>query len=430
MSKIRLYGLHETDSLLTDLCAAISKFTQPRLRSHEIHAITCYLDNDLESLKKWLRRIRDIVKLTSVSLLFNYTEIFRDEPMIFKKKLNDYARYLKNMGIEFQWKAVRVIGKLSHAKGYLLIQRDGHNGGIRNCCLFIGSSNLTTRGVGLANMSNFEIGYLSTLKGDAFDFLNVCSQISDQYGDNMDNFIFRKDQRLFKYALLSSGYFLNKWQGTLTSEIAVRFKLAENSKVVSLDPDLKSMGFNIDHKTLSRNYLDLSEKPNPPFPGSFRKKYCIETYLGFWTPKTIWGVVENITQNNTNELLHWFNAISNESALALAMDNARHHEQLLIGKKYIEPDHRRLENWKEKVIRLKSNRIRMKRLHWQYEWFLLPYKEDDTEEIDSLYKSFKETLSIKRKKSLTVKMALQAVGSGNVNSFNLRRRQLINFTIG
>lgn len=423
MGNLTTFGLNVQDTMISAIAKEIEGFRQPQLRSHEIWALTCYIEAD--ALKSLIDAVSERVRLTYVAIYFNYAEALKyrvNESKQLVDVLDELIEEYKGDGITVEWFPIHVPGKLVHAKAYAVVQWDGQRDGIRRGCLLTTSGNLTSRGLGTSDNMNVEIGYQSNTKKDLWAFSNLLEVLYENYSVDITNYSFNEDY-LFKYALLSNAVYLYRWQGNLVSEMSLRFTLNESKKrdIVKVNEELVSMGFHSDENSLSisRNYINLSGKPNNPFPSNYRKLLCIETFIGYWCPRSIWNYTKNVVSNNMEHFINWFHERTNDDALKKACEEAKQHEERLLKLGFIKRNKDRLKKWKKKIRGLRRDEARLERLHWQYECFELPYDVTNQDGIEELYESLTGTIQLKEKRFMSVVKAKRAILSRSLEALKL-----------
>lgn len=393
------------------LSEAVQSFQRKKQRRHELWILSCYIDMDL--IESYVSHLRKNVRITDVCLAFNFAEIYKIGPMDTKDKLLSVQSNLKGMGIDFEWKAL-VSSKLVHSKGYAIIQRV--NDKIKDGVVLITSANFTNPGF---KGGNIELGYISTKKQDLKDFENKYDYLWDEIGTDISTAVFKQNNFLFKFALLSSGVFIHKWSGSLSQQVGIKYELTELAKEKgTIAPELAAVGFEAGD-TFTRQVLNLSELPQKEVPSSFIKRFTIETYWGRWCPGDAWKRLSS-TFEGSEEFIEEFQSAVEEETLIEIKDDAylvqeKLAEQGLIKK--VKEDH--LNRWVNRVQELSSNVDRLERIFTGYEVHKLPYSVEQKSDIIELFGSLEETVELSKAKNIAKEKIMSAISSGNLNSIKL-----------
>lgn len=371
--------------LIADSSISLEKIHQ---RRHELWILTCYVDFDL--VEQYVNVLKNNIRITDVYLAFNFSEIYKDGPNKASEKLGKITRSLKKNGIEFEWKAL-ASSKLVHSKGYALIQRSG--GAVPGGIVLTTSANFTVPGF---KGGNVEIGYLSTKKKDVQDFEKAYNKLWDKLGREIDLAIFKQEEYLLKFALLSSGVFLHKWSGNLSQQIGIRYELTSLAKEKgAIAPELANVGFETGD-SFTRQVLNMSELPPKEIPRSFINRFTIETFWGRWCPIDAWNALRKSFEG-ANQFIQQFEKATDESILNKVKKESLLVQKDLVEKTLIKPvKDNHLENWAIRIQELRSNHRRIERFYIGYEAHELPYAIDQKSEIEDLFDSLMEAIEISR----------------------------------
>lgn len=371
--------------LIAETAKSLKKIRQ---RRHELWILTCYVEFDL--VEKYVDDLLKYIRITDVYLAFNFSEIYKDGPNNTADRLLDITNHLEEKGVNFEWKAL-ASSKLVHCKGYALIQRSG--GAVMGGFVLMTSANYTAPGF---NGTNVEIGYLSTKKKDIKDFVSAYDDLWEELGSDIDSAVFKQQEYLLKFALLSSGLFLHKWSGSLSQQIGIRYKLTPLAKEKgAIAPELAAVGFEAGD-TFTRQVLNMSELPAKEIPSLFITRFTIETFWGRWCPVDAWNALrKNI--GGASQFIQKFSAATEERALIEAKEEAIAVQKDLIAKGLIKPvDENHLESWVTRIRELRSNDKRLERLYIGYAAHDLPYAIDQKSEVQELFESLMEAIELSK----------------------------------
>ncbi|WP_295622832.1 hypothetical protein [uncultured Lamprocystis sp.] len=273
---------------------SVKELTWKENRDHHLMILSCYVD--FAAIKRLINSIRETVRLAEVHLAFEYFEVFRGrQPSEILAELRKLERYC-GIDIAFKWDVIR-LGALMHAKSYAVFQFEAAGGNLSGGVVCVGSGNATSPGLGTAPRTNVELSYLSRKQEDLEDFMAVWERLMEDRR-NLDAALKRSDAYEFAYSLVACGVFLHDWRDNLTSQICIKYTLTpEGKKAISVNDELRLLGFDIDHATINRNPLKLNINPRI-LPPSFARTYTVDTLLGRWCPISIWNVVEETVKHD------------------------------------------------------------------------------------------------------------------------------------
>lgn len=382
-------------------------FAKIKQRRHELWILTCYVDFHL--VEKYVDDLLKNIRITDVYLAFNFSEIYKDGPKNTAEKLRQIKKRLEKKGICFEWKAL-ASSKLVHSKGYALIQRT--NGDVSGGVVLTTSANFTVPGF---EGGNIEIGYLSTKNKDINDFETAYNYLWDNLGNDIDSAVFKQEEYLLKFVLMSSGLFLHKWSGSLSQQIGIRYELTPLAKEKgTIAPELASVGFEAGD-TFTRQVLNMSELPAKEIPRSFIKRFTIETYWGRWCPIDAWNEL-NKSFDGANQFIQQFEIATEESALINAKEQAFSVQNELVTKGLIKPvKENHLENWVNRIQELRSSHRRLERFYIGYEAHELPYAIDQKSEIEELFDSLMEAIELSKATNIAKVKVVAAITKADPN---------------
>lgn len=389
-------------SPMAALLAASEEFNQPKLRRHELWALTCYFRPS--ALKELVLELRKRIKLTDVYVAYNYAEDFRyDDLSTEVKRFNEQFP-----SINFDVIPVKSHDGIFHSKGYAVVQRDGDES-IRDSACIVTSGNLTHQGIGTKyGANNFELSYVSRLKKDADAFTETVNKVWDEFrcgpvrGD--------PDRTSFRNSGLIEARYLCKWEGNLKQELSTKFELSESTANIAVDfnPELRRLGFEADTSTLSKCYFDLATgRPRRPFPKLFLKQYAVKSIIGHWCPIAVWKVAKEFSKSDFEKFEGWLFDLTEPSKLE-KVKRACDHDLERLGELGIKVNRHPFEPLKKRISDLRNNRIKQDRMYFALEEFPLPYDLDDDVGLDSLYDSLIETIESQNKSSPVAKMLKRA----------------------
>ncbi|MCI5145469.1 MAG: hypothetical protein D3923_08030, partial [Candidatus Electrothrix sp. AR3] len=346
-------------------------------------------------------------------LAFNFAEIYKIGPMETKDKLLSVQINLKKIRIDFEWKAL-ASSKLVHSKGYAIIQRV--NGKTKDGVVLITSANFTNPGF---TGGNIELGYISTKKLDLKDFEIKYDYLWDEVGTDISTAVFKQNNFLFKFALLSSGVFIHKWSGSLRQQVGIKYELTELAKEKgTIAPELAAVGFEAGD-TFTRQVLNLSELPPKEVPSSFIKRFTIETYWGRWCPADAWKRLSRTFEGSEGFIEEFQSAVEEKTLLGIK-DDAYSVQEKLVKQgliKKVKEDH--LNRWVNRVQELSFNVDRLERIFTGYEVHKLPYSIEQKSDIIELFESLEETVELSKAKNIAKEKIMSAIISGNLNFIKL-----------
>ena len=388
-----------------------SDFECKKQRRHEVWILTCYVD--LKLIESFVDDLRKTIKVTDLYLAFNFAEIYNDGPTNTQQNLQEIAANLKKLGINFEWKALKT-SLLVHSKGYAIVQRT--NGIIADGIVLTTSANFTKAGF---TGGNIEMGYSSTTKKDLKQFEKCFNYLCKELGCEIDSAVYSHGSYLLQFAILSSGLFLHKWSGSLSQRVGIKYSLTSLAKEKgSIAPELAELGFESGN-TFSRQVLDLGNLPQKEVPGTFMKRFTIETYWGRWCPTDAWRVLSE-TFSGSEEFIARFQSATDGEKLETIKKDALEVQNRLIHQGLIEAvgeDH--LDRWVENITELRSNRDRLDRFFTGYEAHRLPYSVDQDTEIDNLFENLKEAIELSKATNIAKQKVLDAIENADPNLIQL-----------
>lgn len=389
---------------------------RPKQRRHEFWILTCYVDFDL--IEKYVGRLLKHIRLTEVYLAFDFSEVYKNGPKATVEKLDGAVARLRSKDIDFQWRTLAG-PRLVHSKGYALVQRV--NGEASEGLVLTTSANFTTPGF---EGENFEIGYSSLKKRDIGDFERLYNHLWDRLGVEVTPAIFRQEEYLLKFALLSSGLFLHKWAGNLRQHLGIKYELTPAAKARgSIAPELAAVGFEAGD-TFTRQVLNLQDLPGKEIPSSFTKRFTIETYWGRWCPIDAWNTLSESFEGAA-EFIQQFQYATADSALSDALNGALEVQKDLVAKGLIKPvrgDH--LENWAARIRELRVNRRRLERFCMGYEAHGLPYKIEQKSDVQSLFEDLVEAIELSKATNIAKEKMRSAIKRRNPNLIQLTKEEI------
>lgn len=390
---MNIYRLHnDFGQSARDLVVSAAKtFRKRNRRSHELWILTCYIDFDL--LEECISELNRDVWLTTVYVAFNYSEIYKHGPRKTEKKLRSIK---DNLGqeIKFKWKAL-ASSNLMHGKAYALVQEtnDGTNG-----VLLVTSANFTRPGF---EGENIEICYHSTKTREIREFQNMYRSLWDGFGRRIDSLILREEQYLLEYALLSSGVFIHKWAFNVRQQIGIRYTLTKRAKEMGTVPQaLQAIGFERDTDTFTRQVIDWDASPRKEVPGSFIKRFTIETFWGRWCPIDAWDTLCR-SFGGADKAIRKFRSATKPKLMKRKKSKALEVQRNLVREGWIEPvgeDH--LDRWAARVSELRTDDPLLRRYFVGYDAHDLPYQIEQKAEIRELYRNLEEAVETSKKKNI------------------------------
>lgn len=399
--------------LIKELAQTLNRKKQ---RRHELWILSCYIDLDL--VEKYVDYLLKSIRLTEVYLAFNFAEIYKAGPIETEEKLNSIQKKLNDKNIDFEWR-VLASSKLVHSKGYALIQRsdDKVSGGV----VLITSANFTKPGF---KGDNIEIGYVSTRKTDVQNFEKTYDYLWDNLGVDVSAAIFRQENYLLQFALLSSGLFLHKWSGSLSQDVGIKYKLTELAKEKgTIAPELAAVGFETGD-TFTRQVLQLGDLPQKEVPRSFITRFTIETYWGRWCPSVAWNTL-SATFEGAKQFVAQFKKATKESILLKTKEEALEIQNDLIHKKLIKPvkpEH--LDNWVLRIQDLRNNYRRLERFFTGYEAHELPYTIEQKSDVIDLFKSIEESIELTKATNIAKEKIVSAIDDANPDLISLTEEEM------
>lgn len=237
----------------------------------------------------------------------------------------------------------------------------------------------------------------------------------------------REDEYEFRHALLSSGVFIHDWKEGLNSKLGVRYSLTEKGRNnVSVNPELVDLGFKVDKATITRNPLShINVLNSRALPKQFQRKYTVDTLLGRWCPHSVWDVVEDVTENDAefDAFYTSFLAATEEPELdgAYSAESLRSDRLLQMG--LVTPDEGRLERWRARIESLRGNKEKLVRIFNRLEAFDMPYDYQSRTELQDLWDSLLDSISLKRNKSFAARKIEDAESAGDLELLTLSEEE-------
>ena len=233
-----------------------------KLRKYDLFLISCYIDKQFPF--DFIKAIITSVNIKNINIYIDRNEIFRIGQEEIKKLIKRIRQSISMQGQELNVNLCCVKGYpgIFHCKAYFLVNYDFANE-IKDGAIVIGSANLSSKG--LSNIKgNFETLIGLNSKRDlntiitAIDKLHSSDAIIDF--DNISSFqnITTENEFSWQYSLLKSGYFVHKWSNNLRNELSVKFYLSKQGQKTVQSGELKELGFNLETKTISKNYFKFS----------------------------------------------------------------------------------------------------------------------------------------------------------------------------
>lgn len=410
-----------TRTPLAAITEAVKSFSQPKLRRHELWAVTCYFRP--HALRALVLELLDQIKLTDVYISYSYAEDFRYPNLA--DEMERLTVELAKLKVNLDFRRIKPESGLFHSKGYAVIQLDGQNK-IRDNYLLVTSGNLTEQGLGIKEAtSNYELSYGSKANRDVRAFMAIVDSIWDnknlraesKYQQNVS------DIEIQTSVLLEATY-LCKWEGSLRRELTANFKVAEGPMARLVPGEMKSllssMGFEIDPRNLGKYYFD--DRPPKPLPKYFLKSYTAKTLIGHWCPSSVWDVVRQVHKDKFEEFKGWFMHATSESALK-AIDEEFQRDLAELKKSGIKIDGNPMESLRNRISKLIGNDVKMWRLYSQYESFSLRYDLEDTDAIEELFGSLKETTESRTKKNMVIRKLIDVMQTRDTDKMKLTQEQ-------
>lgn len=384
---------------------AIEKLRYIDGRDLHLLIISCYID--FGAIRDLILRLKkQIQRLNEVSLAFEYYEAFRSRrPNETLRELNILEGLCHNIGIKFDFRAIRV-GALMHAKGYALFQTTPN--GVGDSIVYVGSGNATFPGLGRnalhgdqrTNVELFQISINSN--SDIDQFLSIWNDLC-QFEQDLNAPALKADDYEFSYTFLASGVFLHDWRESLSSKIGVKYKLTpEGQKLISLDVELKNLGFDMNKATMTHNPLQgVDFTLIRSMPQGFTRMYTVDSLLGRWCPISVWRIVEDtIERDNSFKIFYkTFLAATEPNKLEEYAKKEGKISTQLVERGIVTKVVDRIDSWKEKINTLRGDEARLKRIFLRLESFDLPYDFSARNEVTDLHESLSDTLDLRNNMS-------------------------------
>ncbi len=398
---MRLY-LHDNEqkSLHRTITDAVKSFEDRKKNSSELRIITCYVD--LDAVKMLIISLNKIIKLQTVSIIFEYMELFKQNrrPNDLAKELHDITNFCSSKKINFQSYPVRP-KTLMHAKGYAIVQ---NSLSWQSSVSFISSGNATSRGLGLG-ASNLELSASTTTNVGLRAFCAIFDKIVGDFHKPIDQAIAEADEYAFRYAMSSSGVFLHKWTISSSSIIGIRYQLTPlgQQSIFEIQAEFREEieKDNAITRQPLRRYGKLQDVVRRSLPKQFAKDYTIDTLLGRWCPYCFWDIVESKALGDVEftKFCENIQDIVAEESLAKIVLLEGEFEDLLTSRGYVSVDHERIPRWRKRVSEFANDQNKLRRFYYDMEKFELPYEFLNQKEVDYLYDSFVSSISIRHNSS-------------------------------
>ena len=281
--------------------------------------------------------------------------------------------------------------KLFHVKAYSLLAQNSED--ILDGVVVSGSANLTEAGL-TNNNGNIEVLIKTDELNDLKTFHEAISNLEIKDLEEIGNF---NDTESFdyKYALLQSGYFIYKWSSSLNQELSIKFHLSEEGKEkIKGDPVLEELGFELSQASISKSYLKFKYKsPLTKYINNIKRNFGVETYLGYWIPKSI---IDQVFGNEDFEKFKEKLSTAVEKQHDSIVSRIKNDHEKLISLNLIEVTKKHpKDSFFEHIEKLKENETKLWRLYYRYEVIDLPYDFSQKKEIEELYDNFTETYESK-----------------------------------
>ena len=394
-------------------------------RAHRLMILSCYID--FEAIRKLIATVKNEVNLTEVLLAFEFMEAYRDrQPKSTIIELNELKTWCSKNDIIFSWNAVRY-GALMHAKGYAVVQyaKEALIGGV----VLIGSGNATKPGLGSAIKTNVELSHVSNNDNDIKGFIAAWDRLIKK-NRSLDGVLQRADEYEFAYSMLASGVFLHDWQGNLRSQVGITYMLTqEGHKAISMNDELKQLGFDIDKATINRNPLEAVNFPySRALPSGFTRKYTVDTILGRWCPLPVWDTVEETITQDTEfqKFFDSFRAATESDKFERIVASERARDNSLVNRGFVTSVPDRIDRWLDKIITLRDNEYKLSRIFMKFERFDLPYDYSEREAVEKLHDSVLESLNIKTTQSFVAKKIEMTEQTRDLSMLDLSDRERAN----
>lgn len=383
-----------------------------RTKKYNLHITSCYLPNNLKELKKFIFLILNKINVNSINFYVDSRQVIKSGIIEIEKLIESIERNKRVNTVSFY-----VIDKnsLFHTKALALISCNG----LQNGFLFIGSSNFSTLGI-LGKAGNFESGLFSTNIDDVNDFLSSIPTPSTlaKFKEKSHS----SNEYTFKYAVVHSGFFIHKWQQTLSQYLSIRYTLSEKGKAEVVSDTFKRLSFSVDTETISRQFIDIDEISknlgiNSHYSNLRRKG--IETYLGYWIPKSM--VHSNIDSKRIpNELKENVKLLLDKQINEYKEEINRTYQELL-NEGLIEPTNKDvILSLNEKITELfdQSNEEKLRRFLYRFDLFDCPYDIAQKNQIEDLYEILESSISSNKRKKESIKRLCIAIEKEDPNMIN------------
>ena len=375
---------------------------------------TCYLDKDLSAAKEFIAYVRSRVQYLEKVI------IYADEKEVQKRycDIKDFLNRFRGIDVEFY---VVDCDRLFHSKVYALIAFDDDvivSGG-----LVVGSGNLTGNGV-TSQSGNIESFLASNDIDDIQEFWDRTQNLNCVSFSEWTP----RDENLNEF-IVNSGVFLHLWTDNDYSnqKLLLKYDLTEDykQKIKEDQSTLNKLNFDINANTISKRYFILPD--SDVSTEGWKRNYLIETYLGYWIPKTILKQLTNKTddeglnsfkekvcqslneqyENVKSTIESDYNTLVQENIIKKIVDNSGKERNPAV-------------DILEKINAFCENENAIARLYYKYDEFDFPYDEhsDEYEEkIEKMIDCMNDTVG-SYKNSRKVFVAYRDAMNGNKKAFD------------
>jgi len=360
-------------------------------KSYQLYIATCYFN--LRSASNLIRDLVDKVKLENISIYIDKKEAFK----IGKETIKQWLLNInKKTDIEINLFPVDT-SYLFHSKAYSLVRinEDEEIEGV----LVVGSANLTGAGL-TSTQGNIEVLLGTSEPENILSFYNSMKGLNYQNIEDIDKF--RSINSFdFKYSLLQSGYFVYKWSGSLNQELGIKFQLSDEGKQrIKGDPIIESLGFSLDHSTVSKSYFQFNyDSPLTEIVPNIKTNYGVETYFGHWVPTSI--IDDIFGSEDFDKFKDTFLQALSDANDSILENIENDYERLLDLHLISESDKDPKDKFKERIKNLEQNDTKLWRIYYKYEVIYLPYDFSQRQEVEDLYGALTETCDMRKRDNYT-----------------------------
>jgi|GEM_PF-1095065 hypothetical protein len=402
----------KSSSLINRLNEVIDK-----RKKYGLYIASCYLPDEkgLSKLVEFVKELMNDIKIYEVNFYIDARQVVKlSTPIIETKLLKPLARLFVDEQVSFH---VVESENLFHTKALALIDNfDEPNG-----ALFVGSSNFTSAGLFANKGGNHETGMLSSNLNDIYNFIESLQELPVCLLQDFS--AYKLDSYTFQYSLVSQGRFVHKWQQTLQQYFAIRYELTEQGRREIGSEQLKSMGFDIDAETISKQFLQFDSFVDSAEAEELKnlRRKGIETYLGHWVPKSMIQVTKN--NADLNKFYQWL-----EDSVRMQLARKEHEifeqYQLLLEQGIIKPTSKKASMvFEDRLAKLRkdldeNDGHKLRRFLNKFEIFDLPYDFSCKSEIKDLYDILVESSQAAIRKKEAMKRINQAIEEKNPDLIN------------